>query len=190
MLERIQNICANENILLYHGSTTMIRNINVSLGLDYKDFGKGFYTTDCLPTAREFSRNMYKRKSLIRASTAPTKHTMNIGVVSIYRTTNLLSGLNVKVFEFFTVEWLDFIVYNRTTPGRGHPYDIVIGPIADGDTILLVKEYMFGMYGNPADKKTKINLINKMMFINHGYQVYIGTDEAAKKLQLIGWRRV
>lgn len=46
------------------------------------------------------------------------------------------NDIKVKYFEEYTVEWLEFVVANRNNHSETpiHPYDIVIGPIAN-DTI-------------------------------------------------------
>lgn len=39
--------------------------------------------------------------------------------------------LNVKKFASANDEWLDFVMDNRRNMGFTHPYDVVIGPVAN-----------------------------------------------------------
>lgn len=48
---------------LYHGSNADIKCINLSNGLRYKDFGKGFYLTPELSTAIRMSQWKYYERT-------------------------------------------------------------------------------------------------------------------------------
>ena len=95
---------------LYHGSNADIETIDLTRGLRYKDFGKGFYVTPDRSTAIR----MAQKKARLFGGTA-TLITYELDEVA------LLSDLKVKRFpEKATVEWLMFVYDNRdrknTTP--------------------------------------------------------------------------
>lgn len=48
-----------------------------------------------------------------------------------YESRAVKSGCKIKQFKGFTLEWGRFILENRDNEHFKHPYDIVIGPVAD-----------------------------------------------------------
>ena len=50
--------------------------------------------------------------------------------------------LNVKRFDALSEEWLEFIKENRSKGGLQHNYDVVIGPVADDNTMETVQLYI------------------------------------------------
>ena len=123
---------------LYHGSNADIETIDLTRGLRYKDFGKGFYVTPDRSTAIRLAQ----KKARLFGGTA-TLITYELDEVA------LLSDLKVKRFpEKATVEWLMFVYDNRdrknTTPI--HDYDIVVGPIANDGVVLQLTNYREGIY--------------------------------------------
>lgn len=103
----------NNSQIIYHGSY-----IKTEFPIIYKtkypkDFSFGFYCTLIKEEAENLAINF------------------NTPVVNIYKVTNL-NALNIKIFEDYNDEWLEFVMNCRN--GKTHNYDVVIGPIAD-DTI-------------------------------------------------------
>jgi hypothetical protein len=123
---------------LYHGSNTDIDVIDLTKGLRYKDFGKGFYVTPDRTTAVRMAQ---KRARLFGGT--PTLITYELDEVT------LTSDLKVKVFpEKACVEWLLFVDANRDRKNAMpiHDYDIVIGPIANDGVVLQLTNYREGIY--------------------------------------------
>ena len=127
---------------LYHGTNVDIDYIDLSKGLRYKDFGRGFYLTPNRTTAIR----MANKKARLFGG-IPTLITYEWDEVSMN------SDLRIKVFpEKACVEWLQFIAANRdrnvkmTFP----KYDIVVGPIADDGVVLQLTNYREGIY-SPED---------------------------------------
>lgn len=123
---------------LYHGSNTDIEVVDLSKGLRYKDFGKGFYLT---PERNTAIRMAHKKARLFGGT--PTL------VCYEFDETALNSHLKVKMFpEKACTEWLLFVDANRdrqyTEPV--HDYDIVIGPIANDGVVLQLTNYREGIY--------------------------------------------
>lgn len=116
---------------LYHGSINSVRMPNVVRGRVNTVFGKGFYTTTSYEQAVRWSRIKRDRIGARRA------------VVSVYEfDERLLHSPLFKVLSFngATKEWLDFEVQNRRTRIQ-HPYDIVIGPVADDNLYATILMY-------------------------------------------------
>ena len=59
---------------------------------------------------------------------------------------------NFKILHFIRSDeaWLDFVVANRTNESFQNDYDIVIGPVANDQTILTINLYMEGLLGKEA----------------------------------------
>ncbi|MDY2573750.1 MAG: DUF3990 domain-containing protein [Fusobacterium necrophorum] len=108
---------------VYHGSYTSIEEPKILKGKNTKDFGVGFYCT----LIREQAERWAKRYS------TPT--------ISVY-TVRIKEGLNIKEFSEMTEEWLDFIVHCRQ--GNPHPYDIVIGAMANDQIYNFIADYVEG----------------------------------------------
>lgn len=110
-------------ITLYHGSNVSIEQIDLSLSRKGKDFGCGFY----LNANRQQAMDMAIRTTQRMRSGTPT-------VTAYLFDESILnqSGLNIKIFDDYSVEWAEFVLMNRknTSETPAHPYDIVIGPIS------------------------------------------------------------
>ena len=155
---------------LYHGSNADIEGIDLTKGLRYKDFGKGFYVTPDKSTAIR----MAQKKSRLFGGTA-TLITYELDEAA------LSSDLKVKRFpEKATVEWLMFVYDNRdrknTTPI--HDYDIVIGPIANDGVVLQLTNYREGIYSPEQVAK-----LLQDRFLDQQY--YFGTVRALQFLHKI-----
>ena len=95
---------------VYHGGYEPVKNPEIRIGRNTKDFGAGFYCTIIKEQAERWARR-YSSK-----------------IVSVYDV-RMDSSLNIKEFKEMSEDWLDFIVTCRH--GESHDYDIVIGAMAD-----------------------------------------------------------
>ena len=104
-------------MILYHGSNVEVRRPDVAHSRTDVDFGKGFYTTKLKEQAIRWSERF--------------KRSEGVGVVSTYSCDEFcLTFLNVKRFDRYDEEWLDFVMACRR--GDDHSdYDVVIGGIAN-----------------------------------------------------------
>lgn len=90
-------------------------------------------------------------------------------------------GLNIKVFPDYTEEWAEFVVMNRKNNSDipAHPYDIVIGPIADDTVGVQIRRFIMG-YMSATD------LVKELKFKgDHAIQYFFGTPQAIKLLKRI-----
>lgn len=86
--------------------------------------------------------------------------------------------MNVKHFDSLNEEWLEFIKENRIKGGLQHNYDVVIGPVADDNTMETVQLYMSNILtAKEAVKRLKYNKVNN--------QVSFHTKNALKYLKLV-----
>ncbi len=123
---------------LYHGSNEDIETIDLTKGLRYKDFGKGFYVTPDKSTAIRMAQ---KKSRLFGGKATLITYELDEAVLS--------SDLKVKRFpEKATVEWLMFVYDNRDRKYTHpiHDYDIVVGPIANDGVVLQLTNYREGIY--------------------------------------------
>jgi hypothetical protein len=125
-------------VILYHGSYTEIKEIDLLKSKKGKDFGTGFYTTNVLKDAE----NMARRQGI-------THHCAGFvsGFKFDYDKAFLSGDYKTKKFEGYTEEFLDFIKINRTnfTNTTAHNYDIVEGPVADDDVNKNMPDYIDGI---------------------------------------------
>lgn len=119
-------------ITLYHGTNQSIDTIDLARCMPFKDFGRGFYLTDIYDQALQMG---HRRVKMHRAGRP-------IVMRYDFDASVLTSGeLQVKIFEGPTAEWAEFILANRMMPDFRHPYDIVMGPVADDGVILQLDLY-------------------------------------------------
>lgn len=150
-------------MMLYHGTNADIESIDLTKGLRYKDFGKGFYLTPNRGTA---CRMALKRARLFGGTAKLITYELNDSA--------LQSDLKVKVFpEKASVEWLLFVDANRDRKNQQpvHDYDIVIGPIADDGVVLQLTNYREGIY-SPEEAARLL----QDRYLDQQY--YFGTEKA------------
>lgn len=159
-------------ITLYHGSNVTIDEIDLSMGMKDKDFGKGFYLTDILSQAEE----MAKRRTRIVGSGAPS-------VTAFSFDESLLSSkeLNIKIFpDEPTVEWAKFVDANRHASKTRfiHNYDIIVGPVADDGIAFQLERF----HEQLIDDET---LTRELTYKKLNRQYFFGTAVAISKLKRI-----
>ena len=157
-------------MILYHGTNADIEEIDLTKGLRYKDFGKGFYLT---PNRETACRMAQKRARLFGGTATLITYELNDSA--------LQSDLKVKVFpEKASVEWLLFVDANRDRKSQQpvHDYDIVIGPIADDGVVLQLTNYREGIY-SPEEAARLL----QDRYLDQQY--YFGTEKALNYLHKI-----
>ena len=155
---------------LYHGTNQDIETIDLSCGLQFKDFGKGFYATPDRTTA-------------VRMAKKRTRLFGGVATLIIYEfdESALQSDIKVKLFpEKACTEWLLFVDANRDRKNvvQIHDYDIVIGPIANDGVVLQLTNYREGIY---SPEEASRLLQDKYL----DQQYYFGTERALKYLSKI-----
>ena len=151
-------------ITLYHGTNSLFDVIDINKSENYRDFGKGFYTTTIAAQAESWARS----KKLRNGS--------NTAYVYVY-TIELSDELAVKRFDGLSEDWLEMIKINRRNGGIQHNYDVVIGPVANDDTRVTVARYMQGVY-------TVEEALKRLAYSKANDQVTFHTQCAIDKLHL------
>jgi hypothetical protein len=157
-------------MILYHGTNADIESIDLTKGLRFKDFGKGFYLT---PNRETACRMAQKRARLFGGTATLITYELDDSA--------LQSDLKVRVFpEKASVEWFLFVDANRDRKSKQpvHDYDIVVGPIADDGVVLQLTNYREGIY-SPEEAARLL----QDRYLDQQY--YFGTERALNYLHKI-----
>jgi len=127
---------------LYHGSNQIIRHPDLLKGRKFLDFGSGFYLSD----EKKQAENRAKSSVLFFDEGQP--------IVNVFEWAKD-SFVDLKILHFPTanIEWLDFVLANRQGNVSEIQYDVVIGPTANDKIILVVDQYMSGLFDNLENPK-------------------------------------
>lgn len=120
---------------LFHGGTHVIEHPVVIIGDQGRDFGFAFYATDIRDQAERWAKRRARYRSRIARSEVK-------GIVSEYEFDERgCDDLAILRFPEPSLEWIDFVVANRSDTTYRHDYDLVTGKIANdrvGETISYV----------------------------------------------------
>ena len=121
-------------MILYHGGTDIVKEPRIIFNEHGRDFGFGFYTTDIYEQALKWA----KRQSRVRKKPA---------LLNTYEfdDINAAKKLNYKIFTDYNLEWLEFVVNNRTSSQFKHDFDIIFGKIANDDVGETVQAIVDGL---------------------------------------------
>ena len=113
-------------MILYHGTNCSIDKIDLNKCRPYKDFGKGFYVTVLHEQAVR-----YAERFKLRGRKA---------YLNVYELNDEWRKENIKVFDSYNEEWLDFIAANRKLMPVEH-FDAVEGGVANDRIFRTVELY-------------------------------------------------
>ena len=163
----------NKITTLYHGSAFDFSKIDTTKGKTRKDFGKGFYMATGYYHARgiaikrkreleqKFRKNcngyIYKIETLSQVLGDFRKGKQ--GSTKEYKTTGLYGKYKVKVFVGVSIDWVKFILSNRSGE-INEEYDIVIGPTADSHAGKLFNQYLLGNFGEVGSESALNSLMH------------------------------
>ncbi len=120
---------------LYHGSNLAIPEPQVFASDRKLDFGPGFYLTSSLEQAERWARKTAERRK------------KGNPVVSVYEfDESNLSELKIQRFEGPTRKWLNYVAGNRSGDNARDNYDIVIGPVANDQTMPAIRLFLTKVY--------------------------------------------
>jgi hypothetical protein len=156
---------------IYHGSNQTIKKPDLNLGRKFLDFGSGFYLSE----DKRQAENRAKSAALLFETGTPTVSIFNFDE-------HYLHNLNILHFTTADIAWLDFVISNRKGYSI-HQYDIVIGPTANDSTILVIDQYMSGMFDNLENpKEVVIKLFQPEKLAT---QYLFATENALKSINFI-----
>ena len=167
VLEFVEKSLQDESneLLLYHGTVADFEQILLLKSHNRRDFGVGFYTTILEKQAKEWAYRLSLRE----------KKKQYYVCQYIFRESD---NLKVKRFDSLNKEWLEFIKDNRSKGGLQHSYDVVIGPVADDNTMETVQLYLTGILTVDEEvERLKYNKVNN--------QVSFHTERALRSLQFV-----
>ncbi len=151
-------------MILYHGSNVEVSQPRLIKLQRELDFGKGFYTTSDLKQAENWAKRTAKRRASGSA------------IVSVYEIDDAaFSTLNVLKFDSADQRWLKFVTDNRRGVPSSDHWDIIIGPVADDQTMPTITLYLDGFY---SEEET----IKRLLPQNLKDQYVFKTDSALSML--------
>ncbi len=138
-------------LVLYHGSTALFEKIDLTKSHNRRDFGQGFYCTVLESQAEEWAKRLYLRS--------------HKGGRYIYRYLfRQTEDLKIKHFTSLNQEWLEFIKKNRIKGGIQHHFDVVVGPVADDNTMETIQLYLSNILtANEAVERLRYNKVNNQV---------------------------
>ena len=163
-------------MILYHGSNVEIDEINLNKCKKYKDFGQGFYCTTIKQQAKFMALRTTKREK--KGEPCVSKFELDEKIFED-------EDIKIKKFEKPSKEWAEFILNNRDRNFKDisslkcnfdNKYDLVIGPVADDDIIVLFRTFVQGL----IDIDT---LIKELTFKELTDQYSFHTQKALKYLK-------
>lgn len=127
---------SNDNHILYHGATTIVREPLTHVGRPELDFGPGFYLTNDKQQAINWANTKAGRKKGLEA------------VLNIYHfdLDRFLADTSFRrmMFSDYNIEWLDFIAASRKGKQPWTGLDWIEGGIANDSVISTVDAYVDG----------------------------------------------
>lgn len=166
-----------DNIVVYHASYTIIRDIDLSYSKPNKDFGPGFYVTTDYNQAKRFAYLISKRRNSSRV------------YINSYMVSDL-NDLDVISFKTADIDWLKCVSGFRNTEfstnvEKFKDKDIIVGKVADDNTNLVINAYIRGAFGKLNDRKVMEVVIDRLMSEKLTDQICFKTKKSLKKLKYI-----
>ena len=151
-------------MILFHGTTEVIKKPDVSFSKNYLDFGKEFY----LMTYSKQAEKWALRKAL---------RTQKSGIVNVYELADNLDEYSILRFEKENENWLDFVCACRKGEKIYQKYDIIIGGVANDDVFKTVDMYVRGIWN-------KQKALNELRYykMNDDQICIVNQDVLEKKL--------
>lgn len=179
-----------KDIILYHGSYTIVDNIDLDQSESNKDFGKGFYVTSSKEQAISFIKLSINKAILKNKISDDIKN----GYISIYRLKSI-DNLKIKYFDEANIEWLHFVVANRDVKmfnellKKYDNYNVFVGKIANDRTAATLQAYINGLYGEVGTEQVDKIVIDLLLPQKLDNQICFRTNEAIKNLEYLGNER-
>lgn len=115
---------------LYHSSNIIVERPDVSHSRNYLDFGRGFYLTTIYEQAIRYAQRFKRRGQLAYLN----KYDLLIDEEMKW---------NIKRFDIYDEQWLDFVAQCREGNDVGD-YDMIVGGIANDRVIITLDRYFRG----------------------------------------------
>ena len=159
-------------IIVYHGGTEIVDKPDCRLGRKNLDFGQGFYLTDIRDQAEKWAENMSRSRN---RPALLNRYSLNREAI--------IKEMHCKIFDAYDVQWLEFIIANRSGQDIAKQYDYVEGGVANDRVIDTINLYMAGLMelSTALRELSKHRPNNQMCILNQDiidkYLIYDGTEE-------------
>lgn len=153
-------------MLLYYGSNVTVEKPNIIQSERTLDFGTGFYLTTDFEQAKRWAILTTSRKK------------EGIPTVNVFE---IEDKVNLKVLKFNgpDKEWLEFVTNNRKNKNYKNDYDLIIGPVANDNTMPVINLYVNGVYNEKEALKRLLpqKLKDQVVFKNTKALKYLNFKE-------------
>ena len=149
-------------MIVYHGSTEIIKEPDVLHSKKYLDFGKGFYVTNFEEQAKKWAIRKGMRQN-------------NPPIVNVYDLSEDWSPFQVLSFEKENEKWLDFVCGCRKGEELNKSFDIISGNVANDDVFKTVDMYFRGLW-------SKEKVLQELRYYKMNNQICIVTQNALSQL--------
>ena len=143
-------------MIIYHGSTVIVKQPAILQRERMVDFGTGFYTTS------------NKEQALIWAQIIAARREISDHYLSVYEFDFEKAEKELIILRFSAPDetWLDFVCANRRGREIAKPYDMAFGPVANDRVYTVVQLYENGVYDkDEAIKRLKVDaLYSQILF--------------------------
>lgn len=129
-------------MLIYHASYVIVDKPDILHSRTNLDFGKGFYTTVIREQAERYAQRFILRNRK--------------GFLNVYEYTPS-AALNIKSFDAYDGEWLDFVAACRMGEDVYKQYDVICGGIAN-DRVFNTLDLYF------SNQMTKDEALKRLVF--------------------------
>lgn len=177
-----------DGCLLYHGSYTETKQINLGLCYGGLDFGKGFYLTSSYQQAKDYIPASIRKN--IRRNVLPPDFNVSDGRISVFRF-HKSDNIKIHCFDTANSDWLHYVSANRNSSlfpdllQEFSAYDIIGGKIANDNTALTLNAYIAGTYGTPGTKRTDDFVIGSLFPERLTDQFCFRTERAILSLEFV-----
>ncbi|MBQ3477059.1 MAG: DUF3990 domain-containing protein [Clostridia bacterium] len=158
-------------MIVYHGSSEVVRQPDILHSFRALDFGKGFYVT----TVREQAERWARRKVVLDGGRA---------IVNQYQMDDDMTELQVKRFPDDLSDWIEFVCDCRDGKLGYQDYDLIIGKVANDKVFRVVDMYHSGIW----DKERAIMEIRA--YPNYDQLAFITQIAIDKLLRFKGYLEV
>ena len=158
-------------MIVYHGSSEVVRQPDILHSYRALDFGRGFYVT----TVREQAERWARRKASLVGGRA---------IVNQYQMDDDMTGLRVKRFPDDLAEWIEFVCDCRDGKPDYQDYDLIIGKVANDKVFRVVDMYHSGIW----DKERALKEIRA--YPNYDQLAFITQRAIDKLLRFEGYLEV
>ena len=168
-------------MIVYHGSSEVVRQPDILHSYRALDFGKGFYVT----TVREQAERWARRKAaLVGAVRGGIDRVGGRPIVNRYLMGNDMKDLRVRRFPDDLAEWIEFVCDCRDGKPVYQDYDLIIGKVADDKVFRVVDMYHSGIW----DKERALKEIRA--YPNYDQLAFITQKAIDKLLRFEGYLEV